>query len=219
MVSNRFGLPQRKIYDMAYEQAAGMAAEQLAQMDIEEQCRRSGTEYRSTDSRKEVLLRYLNQQHTISLPEAKVTLAGTAVEVPIRDKILILHYLITAKGTPATGKLITFRELPEGKVYQPTFEARTSRPLVSFFGSQPELLLKAVGPLGGRKSDLGDTSVVIEAFSRISISIVLWRGDDEFPPASKVLFDANISDYLPTEDITVLCETITWKMVKSVRGQ
>jgi len=30
------------------------------------------------------------------------------------------------------------------------------------------------------------------------------------------LFDANISDYLSTEDVTVLCETIAWKLVKSI---
>jgi hypothetical protein len=43
---------------------------------------------------------------------------------------------------------------------------------------------------------------------------VLWKGDEEVSPNGNILFDANISDYLSTEDVTVLCETITWKLVK-----
>jgi len=45
---------------------------------------------------------------------------------------------------------------------------------------------------------------------------VLWRGDEELAPNGNILFDANISDYLSTEDVTVLSETIIWKLVKDI---
>jgi hypothetical protein len=48
----------------------------------------------------------------------------------------------------------------------------------------------------------------------VPITLVLWRGDEELAPNGNILFDANISDYVPTEDVTVLCETIIWKLVK-----
>ena len=32
------------------------------------------------------------------------------------------------------------------------------------------------------------------------------------------MFDSTISDYLPTEDINVLCETIVWKLVKLLKA-
>ena len=76
--------------------------------------------------------------------------------------------------------------------------------------------MKAVTKLGGHKADHGDISVTISAFPRVPITLVLWRGDEEVPPNGNILFDANVSDYLPTEDVTVLCETIIWKLVKSV---
>jgi len=71
--------------------------------------------------------------------------------------------------------------------------------------------------LGGHKADYGDTAVTINAFSRVPITIILWRGDDELAPQGSMLFDATISDYLPTEDITVLCETITWRLIRDLR--
>jgi len=56
-------------------------------------------------------------------------------------------------------------------------------------------------------------AVTINAFSRVPITIVMWHGDDEFAPQGSIIFDSTISDYLSTEDITVLCETIIWRLV------
>jgi hypothetical protein len=85
---------------------------------------------------------------------------------------------------------------------------------VKHFGKSPELLVKAAAQLGGRKANHGDVSATINAFPHVPITFVLWRGDDEIAPNGNILFDANISDYLSTEDVTVLTETIIWKLVK-----
>ncbi|HEX76216.1 MAG TPA: DUF3786 domain-containing protein, partial [Dehalococcoidia bacterium] len=70
--------------------------------------------------------------------------------------------------------------------------------------------------LGGRESDYGDVSVTINAFDHVPITLVLWRGDEELAPNGNILFDASISDYLPTEDVTVLTETLVWKLVRDI---
>jgi len=62
--------------------------------------------------------------------------------------------------------------------------------------------------------DCGDVAVTINAFRRVPVTIVLWRGDDEFAPEGSILFDVTISDYLFGEDIVVLCETISWRLVE-----
>ena len=49
------------------------------------------------------------------------------------------------------------------------------------------------------------------------VTIIMWRGDEEFASRGNILFDAAISDYLSTYDATVLCESITWKSVKLSR--
>ena len=206
---------ERSVYnlDLAY----GLACEQLVKVDIKQQCQRSDSQYQVRDSQKTITLKYLNQSCQITLPDIEVSFVDSAEKVPIRDKILILHYLTQAKGTVATNELITFRELSGGNVYHPTFAKRTMKPLSERFGKEPALLVSAGERLGGQQADYGDTAVTINAFSRVPITLVLWQGDDEFPPQLNLLFDANISDYLETEDVTILCETITWRLISYLR--
>jgi hypothetical protein len=198
--------------DVAYAQVR----ERLAATDIEEQCRHSGSEYRRQDAGETATIYYLNQPCLVTFPESKVTPVD-GIELPFREQILILHYLALAKGTAATNKLIPFRDLPGGVVYYPTFSKRTIEPLTRCFGKEPELLVKASQKLGAQPSDMGDATIIINAFARVPITMVLWQGDEELPPQFNLLFDANILDYLETEDVTVLCEIITWRLVSYSR--
>jgi len=201
--------PWERGFDISYK----LACEKLAKIDIEQQCRKSGAQRVEPNK---VAIHYLNQSYHIMLPDGRILLADTGVEAPLRDKILILHYFTEAKGTPATGKLITYKQVPGGISYFPAFSQRTITPLVKNFGKNPELLRKVSAKLGGYEAQHGDIAVSINAFDRVSITLVLWRGDEELAPNGNILFDANISDYLSTEDIAVLTETIIWKLVKDI---
>jgi len=215
MESRHFPLPNQHNYEYGYELAYKLAGEQLAKFDnIEQQCLKSGARYQVIDSQKIIILEYLNQSYQIVFPDIDISLIDSEEEVPIRDRILILHYFTQAKGTPITNKVITFRELPEGANYFPTFSKRAIKPLLDHFGREPERLIDAAEKLGSHKADYGDVAVTINAFNYVPITLVLWRGDEEFNPEGNILFDSTISDYLPTEDINILCETISWKLVK-----
>jgi len=198
----------------AFDLSYGLACEQLAKIgDVRQQCVRSGAQYVGPN---EIAIDYLNQSYRIVIPGCRISLEGSGEEVPLKDRILILHYFTGAKGTPATGKLIAYKQLLGGVSYFCAFSQRAIAPLVKNFGKSPELLAKAVAKLGGHRADHGDVSVTVSAFPRVPVTLVLWQGDEEVPPNGNVLFDANISDYLSTEDVTVLCETIIWKLVRSI---
>jgi hypothetical protein len=191
-----------------------LAREQLAKIsDIEEQCRKSGARYVGPSK---IIINYLNKPYCITFPNVEISLGDSKVEAPLKDKILILHYFTSAKSTPLTGILITYKQLPGGVSYFPAFTKRAINPFVKHFGQKPELLIDIAKKLGGYKADHGDVSVTIDAFNRVPITFALWKGDEEFAPSGNILFDANVSDYLATEDVTVLCETIAWKLVKSI---
>jgi hypothetical protein len=210
-------LPKQKNYEYGYHLAYQLAGEQLGRIDVEKQCQRSGTQYVVIDSQKLVIVEYLGQSYQITLPDIEISLVGGGAEVSMKDKILILHYLTLAKGVPLTNKLIAFQELPEGANYFPTFSRRSIEPLAEHFGRESHRLIEAAEGLNAGKAEHGDVSVTVNGFSRVPITLVLWRGDEEFPPRSNILFDASVSGYLSTYDITVLCETITWKLVKFLR--
>ena len=218
MESSHSLLPHQDNREYGYTQAYQLACEQLAEIDdIQQQCLRSGARYQETGSQQTITLEYLNRTYQVTLPDIAVSLTDSAEEVPLRDKVLILHYLTLAKGTPIADKLITFKELPEGMNYFPSFSQRVIKPLVDCFGDEPHLLIDAAAILGGYKADYGDAAVTINAFPYVPITLVLWRGDEEFPPSGSIIFDATISDYLSAEDISVSCQTISWKLVKSLK--
>lgn len=212
-------VPTKRNDEYGYELAYRLACEQLAKIDkiyIEQQCDKSGAQY--IDSQKAITIGYLNQPYLITLPDVKISLMDREEKVPIRDKLLILHYFNTAKGTPLSNKVITYKELPEGANYFPTFYKRAIKPLVTHLGNEPHRLLDLARTLGGQEVGYGDASVTINAFSRVPITLVLWKGDDEFAPEGNIMFDSTISDYLPAEDIIVLCQTITWKLVNLLKA-
>jgi hypothetical protein len=210
-------VPGYKNYEYGYKLAYEIAVKQLAEADLEQQCRNSGANYQRIDARPLVTLDYLNHSYQISLPEIEISLAGSDEEVPLKDKILLLHYLLQAKGTPLAAKTITYKELPEGIVYFRTFHKRAIKPIVEHFGDNPSKLLGAAREMGGEKADYGDAAVTIDTFKNVPITFVLWRGDEEFPPEGSILFNANVTDYLSIEDINILSERIAWKLVRALK--
>ncbi len=216
MGKSKFSPPHERGYNQAYELSYEMACNRLkSNSDIMAQCRRAGAGFVTRSGKNKIQIEYLGRTFFITMPGVGLSQADTEEAVPILDRLLILHYFITASGAPPTKQLINFRELPSGQIYYPTFYKRTISPIIEKFKKKPEKLVIAAEKLGGYKSNYGDVSVEIPAFPDVKINIVFWKGDAELSPEVNILFDANISGYLPTEDITVLCETIAWKMVKS----
>ena len=216
MTHERLILPERNVREYAHGLAYKIACEKLAGIaDIASQCRKSGARYLPEE--KAVTLEQLNRAYRVSFPDHEVSLVNSEEAVPVRDKILILHYFTRAKGTPLTGRIITYKELHEGINYYPTFFKRAIDPIINHFRDKPQKLLDAAETLGGHKSDYGDIAVTIDAFPYVPLTIVLWYGDKELPPDGNIMFDSTISDYLPTEDITVLCEVISWRLVRLLK--
>jgi hypothetical protein len=213
MPEKNLSVPERGVREIAHELALKLARQRLASIaDIERQCRHAGAGY--IPDKKTIALDYLGRTYHISHPAGEVTPAEGSEEVPIKDMILILDYLTRAGGAPPSGETITYKELRDGLNYYPTFANRAIRPLVAHFGKAPDRLVEAAAALGGRGADFGDAAVDIEAFPRVTVTFVLWRGDSEFPPEGSILFDGNVADYLSNDDIHALCENIAWKLVR-----
>jgi hypothetical protein len=181
---------------------------------LEAQCRKSDSVCRTDGQHTIITTRYLGRDCDIRLPEVEFIPPDGGEDLALRDKILVLHYLVQAKGPPLSGNLISYKDLKEGTVYFPSFYKRAIKPLVDSFGRSPEKLAEAARNVNGLKANYGDAGVLVPAFPRVPVTIVLWKGDDEFPPEGNILFDSTVSDYLSTEDINILCQTIAWKIAK-----
>lgn len=212
-------LPDGEVMTEGYHLAYRLACEELANVDdIGELCQRSGASHRVIDSRKVITLDYLGRAYEVSVPDIEISLQDSEEEVSLVDQILILHYLLQAKGTPLSNKMIGYKHLPGGSVYFPTFSKRAIKPIVDHFGKEPTRLLDVAAAIGGRETAYGDVAVTIDAFRRVPITFVLWRGDEEFPADGNILFDSTVSDYLTTDDINAVCGNIAWKLVRQLRA-
>lgn len=196
----------------SYQLALALAREEFRRGSPEEwqrRCARSGSRYLLPgEGGPAAQLSYLGRPYLIAWPGGEVR-----PEAPVWLQIILLHYLNGARGAGPADELIPFRELEGGQVYDVNFRKRVRDRLVRGFASCSELLLQVGKLLGGEEVAYGDAAVKIWALPRVPLTVVIWRGDEEFPADANVLFDASVSSYLCTEDVVVLCEQVASELV------
>jgi hypothetical protein len=127
--------------------------------------------------------------------------------------VLLDHYT-QGKPTPPTGKLIKYKDIPGGHAYEGAFIHRAIEPIVEVFGETPEKLFKSSELLDGKPQKHGNASFVVEALKGIPLTYILWIAD-EFPAQVNILYDESASNYLPTEDLAVLGELVTIRLLQA----
>jgi hypothetical protein len=152
--------------------------------------------------------------HDVRWPAATVSrVSGEAADIATR--ILLLHYLLTADGTPLAAEWIAFRNLPGGLGYDAAFQGRANLRLARAFGDNRPAFEAAGKSAGGERLTFGDASFSFRVLPRVWLAVVLHLTDEEFPASANVLFDASASHYLPTEDLAVLGGILAGRLIKS----
>ena len=54
----------------------------------------------------------------------------------------------------------------------------------------------------------GDTAYEVEIFPEYKVQMILWEGDEEFPPSSQILFSDNFPVSFQAEDMAVMGDVI-----------
>jgi len=127
--------------------------------------------------------------------------------------VLLAHYSV-ANPTLLSGKLVKFKDIPGGYAYEGAFNKRAIQPIAEVFGEKPEELLEAAKLLGGLRLNLGDFSVEVATLKGIPLTYILWAAG-EFPASASILYDESASNYLPTEDLAVLGELTTCRLLEA----
>lgn len=162
------------------------------------------------------ILPFINRNYHIDYPSGRV-LNEEGEPVSAYLSIIMLHYLVTADGTPLTGRWIAYRHLPGGDIYNEPFKKRAITPFLKTFEQAPDLFQKAVTALGGYRLDVSGVAMALSIMPRVPIGFVLWPGDDEMPSSANVLYDEAAPSYLPTEDYAHLPAIITSEMKKILK--
>ncbi|MEW6185754.1 MAG: DUF3786 domain-containing protein [Thermodesulfobacteriota bacterium] len=196
-----------------YKNALEIARREFKEKNPQRIAENSGAEFETGKGGAFFHLPFLNRKLRITWPEGEVIVPEGTKELSLQEQGLVMHYLIQASGSPLTRTWITFREIPSGEFYFSAFVKRAKDPLVQTFGPDPQRLIKIGKTLGGTEGTEGDASLYFQVFPRIPIGLILWAGDEEFPPDGNLLFDAGIARYLSAEDVAVLSGMVVYPLI------
>ena len=201
-----------------YRKAFDLACQQINSLDLRGQAEKSGAHFEKGSNVKggRISLSLFNSRYVLDFPDLLITSADKKV-VSLVTKIVLLHYLIKADGRLLSQQLIPYKEISGGMLYAGVFARRAVEPLIPIFGQSPEQFLDAGFCLGGRRAEYGDVSFVLMALPRIPMTYILWKGDEEFPATIQILFDKSVEGYLSLEDIVVVGEMATSRLIASRR--
>lgn len=194
-----------------YINAKKIAVESLAADSFQALVHRSGFEAPGENMFR---IPFLNRVYGVAFPgfEFKDE-AAEQKEVPIQEQVLILHYLMNTRISKASGKRIAYREIPGASFYFSAFVKRAIDPLKKVFGQNIAGLLKASEQLRGIPVGIGDAGFEFRIFPYISLQLVLWAGDEEFPPEANILFEENIGEFLSPEDVAWLAGMLVYRLI------
>lgn len=173
-------------------------------------------EYEGSGSRGSVLLSCFGHPMRISLPDCSFDTSACVDHFTL--KVLALRYLAKADDSPITGEWVAYRDLPGGMFYAATIPPTVEEPLAEVLGAERWALSDAAPSLNGRELEYGDESFAFYAYPRVPLLVVLHWGDDEFPPAVRLLFDRCVSHYLNTDDCKVLATQTASMLIRLAGG-
>lgn len=195
-----------------YRQAFDVACTFLREVDLEEKSKKAGGVYKKEKEREEVTIPFFSEPCTLHFPQFEF-FSPSKKTVSLVARILLLHYLARADGTRVTGKWVGYKDIAGGLLYASVFEKRVTNPLAKKFGNSKKVFAQTGLKMGGRSVEIGDASLILQAFPLVPLQYVLWEGDDEFPPQVQLLFDSSVDHYLSLEDIVVLGQLATGRLI------
>lgn len=166
------------------------------------------------DEEKKVLtLKFLESVYYISWPDFQVTHEeDDAGFYPLEEmhyaKILAIRFLLNGNVSQGSGRFKTYREMPWGEVYLRQFDGRCIKRLAFTYGNRLKDFKEIMEHIHAVPVDHGDIAYQVEIFPGYVVQMILWEGDDEFPPSSQILFSDNFPVSFAAEDMAVMGDVI-----------
>ena len=170
-------------------------------LDPAEAARRTGAAFDG----QAFTLTLVGTDYRIAWPDYAIS-SGTEQAFALKNlpaQTFLLRYLLEGKAVPALGQFKTFREMPWGELYIQPFTGRCLTRAAFTFGTKLGSFAAAMERLGAQKLPHGDAGYELELLPGYAMRLLVWAGDDEFPPNSQILYSDNFSEGFAAEDRVV----------------
>ena len=161
-------------------------------------------------------LRLVGTDYRITWPEYSISsdTERAFARKSLPPQTFLLRYLLEGKTAAWNGTFKTFREMPWGELYIQPFTGRCLTRAAFTFGTRVQAFAAAMEKLGARKLQHGDAGYELELLPGYFMQILVWEGDEEFPPNSQILYSDNFVEGFSAED-RVVAGDILITVVKS----
>ena len=152
---------------------------------------------------KEFYVNLLGREYAISHPDYALRTLDGGKEPPLPTQTFLLRYLLEGKNVACHGAWLTFREMPWGELYIKPYTGRVLTRAAFTFGTRVAVFRAACEKMGSLPLKHGDAGFQFDFLGGYRMQIIVWEGDDEFPPNAQVLYSDNFSEGFAAEDRVV----------------
>ena len=152
---------------------------------------------------KEFYVNLMGREYAISHPDCALRAMDGGKEPPLPTQTFLLRYLLEGKDVACQGAWLTFREMPWGELYIKPYTGRVLTRAAFTFGTRIAAFRTACEKMGALPLKHGDAGFQFDFLGGYRMQIMVWEGDDEFPPNAQVLYSDNFSDGFAAEDRVV----------------
>ena len=151
----------------------------------------------------EFTVRLLGRDFAIAHPDYAIRALDGGTVPPLPAQTFLLRYLLESRDVRWGGEWKTFREMPWGEMYIKPYTGRVLTRAAFTFGTRVAAFRTAAGKMGGLPLPNGDAGFQFDLVGGYRMRILVWEGDDEFPPNAQVLYSDNFAEGFAAEDRVV----------------
>ena len=152
---------------------------------------------------KEFTVTLLGRPFAIAHPDYAIRALDGGAVPPLPTQTFLLRYLLESKEAAWNGTWKTFREMPWGEMYIKPYTGRVLTRAAFTFGTRVDAFRAACEKMGATPVPHGDAGYLFDLIGSYRMQILVWEGDDEFPPNAQVLYSDNFADGFAAEDRVV----------------
>ena len=118
--------------------------------------------------------------------------------------VFLINYLLQGKGVPLSDELISEKDMTGGVTFFRGPHEIPTTMITTRFKNDLDLLSNCCERLDGQSLEMADRSYLFHPLAHVSIALLYWVGDEDFPPEAKLLFDKSITQNLALDSIYAL---------------
>ena len=135
-----------------YQQAFDLACALLREKDLKDRAEKAGAGYEKNREGEKILISFFSEPYTIHFPLMEFSCPGKKT-VSLVVRVLLLHHLLHADGSPLTGKWVAYKDIPGGLLYAGVFARRVTEPLVKKYGRSAKSFREAGTRFAGEMAE------------------------------------------------------------------